>query len=390
MKVKSIKNVSDLKGKKVLVRVDFNVPLVNGKVGTSEDFRIVRSLPTIKYLIKKGAKIILVAHLGRPDGKVNLKYSLKPVVKRLEQLLNKKVVLSPEVVGKKTDQLVAGLKNSQILMLENVRFEAREELNCKRLAKRLAKLGDVFVNDAFAVSHRAQSSVSAIAEFLPAYAGLLLEEEIYQLGGALLKPQQPLVSIIGGAKISTKIKVIKNFSRVAEKILLGGALANTVLEVMGISVGKSPIEPKMFAEIKKLKLTDNQIIVPVDGLMALSFDSKQGRMDALGDVRKNELILDIGPDTIKLYEKILKSAKMVVWNGPMGLIENPVFAKGTKKLVKILASSKAKKIVGGGETVQVIRKMKLENKFNFISTGGGAMLEFLEGKKLPGLKNIVK
>ena len=390
MKVKSIKSVKNLRGKKVLVRVDFNVPLANGKVGASEDFRIIRSLPTIKYLIKKGAKIILMAHLGRPDGKVNLKYSLKPVVKRLEQLLNKKVVLSSEVVGKKTDQLVADLKNGEVLMLENVRFQSREKMNCKRLAKQLAKLGDIFVNDAFAVSHRAQSSVSAVGEFLPAYAGLLMEDEINYLSRVLLKSKQPLVAIIGGAKISTKIKVIKNLAKKAEKILLGGALANTVLTVIGISVGKSPIEPKMFAEIRKLKLTDNGLVVPVDGLMALSFEAKKGRLDALGDVKKNELILDIGPDTIKLYEKIIKSAKMVVWNGPMGLIENPLFFKGTKELIKILAKSKAETIVGGGETVQAIRKMKLEDEFNFISTGGGAMLEFLEGKKLPGLKKIVK
>ena len=391
MKVKAIKQAGNLRGKRVLVRVDFNVPLTkDGKVGQSEDFRIVRTVPTIKYLINKGAKVILMAHLGRPEGKPDPKYSLSPVAKRLSQLLGKKVLLSPEVVGKKTIELVGSLKNGDVLMLENVRFHPREEMNCKRFAKQLAVLGDIYVNDAFAASHRAQSSVCAIAEFLPAYAGLLMEDEIKYLGSALRKPKKPLVVIIGGAKISTKMKVIKNFTKVAKRILLGGALANTVLTVMGISVGKSPIEPEMFAEVKKFKLTDNQIVVPVDGVMAIKREAKKGRTDAMGDVRQNELVLDIGPDTVKLYENILKSAKMVMWNGPMGLIENPAFAKGTASLVKFLANSKAETIVGGGETVQIIRKMRLENKFNFISIGGGAMLEFLEGKKLPGLKKIIK
>lgn len=391
MKVKAIKQAGNLRGKRVLVRVDFNVPLTKeGKVGQSEDFRIVRTVPTIKYLINKGAKVILMAHLGRPEGRPNSKYSLNPVAKRLSQLLGKKVLLSPEVVGKKTTELVGSLKNGNVLMLENVRFHPREEMNCKRFAKQLAALGDVYVNDAFAVSHRAQSSVCAVAEFLPAYAGLLMEDEIKYLGSALRKPKKPLVVIIGGAKISTKMKVIKNFTKVAKRILLGGALANTVLTVMGISVGKSPIEPEMFDEVKKFKLTDNQIVVPVDGVMAVKREAKKGRTDAMGDVRKNELVLDIGPDTVRLYENILKSAKMVMWNGPMGLIENPSFAKGTALLVKFLANSKAETIVGGGETVQIIKKMKLENKFSFISTGGGAMLEFLEGKKLPGLKKIIK
>jgi len=390
MKIKSIKSIKNLRGKRVIVRADFNVPLVNGRVGQSEDFRIVKTVPTIEYLIKKGAKVIILSHLGRPDGKFDPRYSLKPVAKRLSQLLKQPVELSPEVIGEKSIELIKKMSNGQVLLLENVRFEAREEMNCKRLAKKMASLGDLYVNDAFAVSHRAQSSVSAIADFLPAYAGLLLVDEVTHLSTVLKTPKHPLVVIIGGAKISTKIKVIKNFSKVADKILLGGALANTVLKVMGVSVGQSKVETEMFAEVKKFKLTDNQIVVPVDGVMATKIDAKIGRMDALADVRDNELILDIGPDTLKLYEKIIKSAKMIVWNGPMGLIENKVFAKGTAKLIKIMADSKATTIIGGGETVQIIRKMKLETKFNFISTGGGAMLEFLEGKKLPGLKKIIK
>lgn len=390
MTIKSIKQVKNLKGKRVLVRADFNVPLVNGRVGKSEDFRIVRTAPTISYLAKKGARVIIMAHLGRPDGKIDPKLSLKPVAKRLAQVLNQPVKLSPEIVGKKTNDLVASLKNGEVLLLENVRFDAREEKSDKNFAKQLANLGDVFVNDGFAVSHRDQASVSTIQQFLPSYAGLLLEDEIKHLNQALRQPKKPLVVIIGGAKMETKIKVIKNFTKVAKRVLLGGALANTVLKVMGVTIGKSPFEPEMFAEVKKFKLTDNQIVVPVDGIMAAKTDAKVGRVDAFADVKANELILDIGPDTINLYQGILKTAKMVMWNGPMGLIENPAFTKGTISLIKMLANSKAETIVGGGETVQMIRKLKLEDKFTFISTGGGAMLEFLEGKKLPGLKNIVK
>lgn len=389
MTIKSIKQVKKLQGKRVLVRADFNVPLVNGRVGRSEDFRIVRSAPTIEYLTKSGAKVIIMAHLGRPEGQVNPKYSLKPVAKRLAQVLKRPVKLSPEVIGEKTEKLVAQMKNGEILLLENVRFDAREEKADKKFAAALAKLGDIFVNDGFAVSHRDQASVSTIQNFLPSYAGLLLEDEVKNLGSAMKKPKKPLVVIIGGAKISTKMKVIKNFAKVAKRILLGGALANTVLKVKGISVGKSPVEPDMFSEVKKFKLTDNQIVVPVDGIMAKAADSKKGRIDALADVKADELILDIGPETVTLYENIIKSAQMIMWNGPMGIIENPAFSQGTKKLIKILAAAKAQTIVGGGETVQMIRAMKMESEFSFISTGGGAMLEFLEGKKLPGLKKII-
>ncbi|MFA5047691.1 MAG: phosphoglycerate kinase [Patescibacteria group bacterium] len=400
MTVKSIKQVNNLKGKKVLLRVDFNVPLVDGRVGQSEDYRIVKTLPTIEYLSKKGAKIIILAHLGRPEGKIVEKLRLDPVAKRLSQLLKKKVIKSNQILGLETEKKIGAMKNGDILMLENVRFDPREDPPStpagvygeakKGFARELTGLGEIYVNDAFAVDHRDQASVSIIQNYLPSYAGLLLEQEISHLTRAMKNPKKPLVVIIGGAKMETKIKVIKNFSKVAKKILLGGALANTVLHVMGVSVGKSPLELEMFSEVKKLKLTNNQIVVPVDGVMAKSYKSQVGRIDALADIKKDELILDVGPDTIKLYEKVLKSAKMVVWNGPMGLIETPFFAQGTIKLIKALTKLKAETIVGGGETVEMIRKMKMDKKFNFISTGGGAMLEFLEGKKLPGLKKLIK
>jgi len=395
MKIKSIKQLKNLKGKKVLLRVDFNVPLTKtGQVGKSEDYRIVQTLTTINYLIKKGAKVIILAHLGRPDGKINSKYSLKPVTKRLSQLLKKLVKLSPEIIGKKTDALIKKLANGEILMLENIRFDKSEESPSsqlrQKLAKQLAGLGDIYINDAFAACHRDQASVSTIQKFLPSYAGLLLEQEIINLTKALKKPKKPLIIIIGGVKVSTKIGLIKNFLPLADKIILGGALANTVLSAKGLMVGKSKVEPAMFKAVKNIELTDNILALPVDGVFAPSYQSLKGRIDALADINKSEVILDIGPETVKLYEKILKSAKMVIWNGPMGLIETPFFAKGTKALIKILAKSEAETIVGGGETVQLIRQMKLQNKFSFISTGGGAMLEFLEGKKLPGLIKLIK
>lgn len=388
MKIRSIRQLKAIRGKKVLLRVDFNVPLNGGKIGRSEDYRIVKTLPTIKFLAGKGAKVIIVAHLGRPDGKVTDKLRLDPVAKRLSQLLKKNVAKSNEIIGWETDTKIGKMKPGDVLMLENVRFDPREEMSDKAFAKQLANLADIYVNDAFAVNHRDQASVSAIQDLLPSYAGLLLEQEIIQLSRALNNPKKPLVAIIGGAKMETKIKVIKNFCAVSEKVLLGGALANTVLHVMGISVGKSALEPSMYQEVRKLKLTDGKIIVPVDGVMSKAREAKKGRIDALADIKPDELILDIGPDTVRLYEKIISNARMVVWNGPMGLIENPVFAKGTAALVRILAKCEAETIVGGGETVEMIRRMKLEAKFSFVSTGGGAMLEFLEGKKLPGLKNI--
>ena len=390
MKLKSIKDINNLKGKKVLLRVDFNVPLTKDfKVGKSEDYRIVKTLPTIKYLVSKGAKVILMAHMGRPEGKVVENLRLDPVAVRLSQLLKKDIFKSDEIFGSDVIKHISEMKNGNILMLENVRFDQREEKADKIFAKKLASMGDLYVNDGFAVSHRDQASISTIQDYLPSYAGFLLEEEVNHLYNVLKKPEKPLVVIIGGAKISTKIKLIKNFLPHSSKILLGGALANTVLHTLGVSVGKSLIEADMVDEVGKFRLTDNKIVVPVDGYMARNYQSKKGRLDAMADVKKDEVVLDIGTETVKLYASILKKAKTIVWNGPMGLIETPAFARGTKELIKILVNSKAKTIVGGGETVEMIRKMGLSDKFTFISTGGGAMLEFLEGKKLPGLKKFL-
>lgn len=391
MEIKSIRNLKGLRGKRVLLRVDFNVSLNKDlKVDPNDDYRLLRTLPTIKHLIRKGAKVIIMAHLGRPKGKVVEKLRLDPVAIRLSQLLKKCVYKSDGIIDRETFEAVSEMKNGEVLMLENIRFDPREEKGNKKFAGQLCKMGDIYVNDAFAVSHRDHVSVSTICNCLPTYAGLLLEEEVINLSKAIENPKRPLTVIIGGAKISTKIKVIKKFLQISDNVLLGGALANTVLRVMGVSVGKSMVEPKMYPVIKKIKLTDNKLVVPVDGLLAKSFSAKVGRIDALADVKKDELILDIGPDTIELYRKIIKKSKTIVWNGPMGVIETPFFAKGSEELARILAKSRAYTIIGGGESVQVVRSLGLQKKFNFISTGGGAMLEFLEGRQLPGLVKMFK
>lgn len=390
MKLKSVREAHISKGTRVLLRVDFNVPLApSGAVESHGDYRIRESLETIKFLRKKGARIIIVAHLGRPNGKVVESLRLDPIAVRLAQLLKVAVYKTNEIVGANVEAAVDDLKPGEILLLENVRFDAHEEKADAQFAHSLAVLADVYVNDAFGVSHRKQASVTRVTRYLPSYAGLLLEREVRELSPLIEKKLPKLVVIIGGAKISTKVGLIKQFLPRAEHILLGGALANTVLQAQGVSVGASLVEPEMVSVVKKICLTNPQLHVPVDGVMATS-DHAKGHLDALGDIKPKEKILDIGPDTVKLYNSILKAAKTVIWNGPMGLIEQPQFSRGTEQLAKLLSRSNAKVIIGGGETVEVIRRMKLEKKFHFISTGGGAMLEFLEEGMLPGVERLLK
>ncbi|MEK7072675.1 MAG: phosphoglycerate kinase, partial [Patescibacteria group bacterium] len=280
MKVKSIRELKHLKGKRVLLRVDFNASIGDDlKMDQTEDYRIVQTLPTIKYLMKKGAKIIIMAHLGRPNGRVIESLRLDPVAVRLSQLLKKSVYKSDGILGPEVEKHIKKMKDGDVLMLENIRFDGREERGDKKFAQELAKLGDIYINDAFAVSHRHQSSVSVIQDHLPSYAGFLLEKELKNLNSILNNPLRPLTVIIGGAKISTKIELIKRFLKISDHMLLGGALANTVLHVMGVAIGKSLVEPKMYPIIKKIKLTDNQLRVPVDGVMAKNYKSKNGRLD---------------------------------------------------------------------------------------------------------------
>jgi len=379
---------AQVKDKKVLLRVDYNVSL-DKQNNVLDDFRIRATLPTINYLKQQNAKIILMAHFGRPKGKVATEFSLEPVRKRLETLLNEPVKLAPDCVGESVGQLIASMSGGDILLLENLRFHSEEEKNDEVFAKQLASLGEVFVNDAFGVSHRAHASVSAIVKFLPSYAGLLLEKEINNLTTVRDNPPHPLCAVIGGAKISTKIKLIQSFLNKAEDVILGGALANTVLHAQGVAIGRSFFETEIIPELKKLELTSTRIHLPVDAVLC---ENQQGvgsfRVGAVGSTGEQELILDIGPDSQKLFALVLARAKMIVWNGPMGLFEAKSFDGGTIAVAEAIINSGAYSVVGGGETVAFLEQLGLIDKFSFVSTGGGAMMEFLSGDELPGIKAL--
>ncbi len=385
----------DVKNKKVLVRVDFNVSFnESGKI--SDDFRIKTVLPTINYLKKQNSKIILISHLGRPSLRQNLKYSLKPVALRLEKLLKQKVKFIDDCIGQKVKKEVEKMKPRDILLLENLRFYSGEKENNLKFAKELANLADVFINDAFSACHRKHASVVAITKYIPSVAGFLLEKEIKNLSQVLQSPKKPLVLVIGGIKISSKLPLIKKFLKIADKILMGGALANTVLKAEGIEVGKSIMEKEMLKEVLKLPLKNRKIYLPLNGIVSGNF-SKKGKAKTIGmdKIGKREMILDIGPKTIKIFSEIISQAKTIIWNGPMGYFEKREFRKGTEEIAKsILKNKKAKTIIGGGETISSLRQVsgfKFQVSGNiFISTGGGAMLEFLSGKKLPGIKALEK
>jgi len=372
--------------KRVLVRVDFNVSLdAAGRV--VDDFRLRATLPTIQYLKARGAKIILLAHLGRPKDKD--KFSLKPIVEKLSELLSQKVKLAPDCVGEEIKIMAQELKSGEILMLENLRWHPEEEKNDTFFAKQLAALGEVYINDAFGVSHRTHASVAAITQFLPSGAGLLLAKEVDNLTRVRDNPGHPLVAIIGGAKISTKIKLIRSFLNKAEDIILGGALANTMLHAKGIAIGRSFTETIDLPDLKNLEITSSKIHLPLDAVLC---ENQEGtgafRIGAVGSTGEQELILDIGPDSQKMFAGIIARAKMVVWNGPMGLFESKSFDGGTISVAQAIVASGAYSVVGGGETVAFLEKLGFIDKFSFVSTGGGAMMEFLSGEKLPGVEAL--
>jgi len=395
MKLKTLRQIKNFKNKKVLLRVDFNVPLTEGKkTDVSDDTRIVNCLPTINFLLKKKAVIVIVTHLGRPEGKFQPEFSVKPVASRLEKLTARKVTLAPDCIGKTTKQMIAEAKGGSIILLENVRFHPEEKKDDIGFARKLSDGLDLYVNDAFANSHRKDASMSAITGFLPSYAGLLLEKEVKELSGVFVRPKRPLVIVIGGVKISTKLAVIKKFLHYADSIILGGALANTMLKAQGISVGKSIVEDDMVEKLKKLKLTDTHLHIPIDVVVAKKIDLKaRAETKAVGNIRPDELILDIGPDTLKLFDCIIREAGTIVWNGPMGVFEYPKFAQGTDGVIHAVLHAGAKIIIGGGETIEAAKTLKSFMHFDkpniYISTGGGAMLTFLEGKMLPGIKPLL-
>lgn len=378
----------DVKDKRVLVRADFNVSL-DTKGQVLDDFRFRASLPTIKYLKDQGAKIILMAHLGRPEGQVKAEFSLKPIQTKLTELLGEVVALAPDCVGEAALKMAQSLTSGGILLLENLRFHSEEEKNDPAFAKQLARFGEIYINDAFGVCHRAHASVAAITQFLPCCAGFLLAKEIENLSRARDNPDHPLVAIIGGAKISTKIKLIQSFLNKAEDVILGGALANTMLRAKGVAIGRSFVETNILPELKSLELTSTKIHLPVDAV--LSEDQRGAgafRIGAVGSTGPQELILDIGPDSQKLFRAIIARAKMIVWNGPMGLFEAKSFDGGTLATAQAVIDSGAYSIVGGGETVAFLEKLGFIDKFSFVSTGGGAMMEFLSGEPMPGIEAL--
>jgi phosphoglycerate kinase len=390
MKLRKLKLETDLAGKRVLIRIDGNVPVKSGKAVDGPHGRIARSAVDIDWLSQRGAKVIVLTHLGRPNGKRVSAYSVRPVAKRLGGLLKTRVTLSHDIVGPKVVKQIAAMKNGDVLLLENLRFDPREESNAPSLAQALASLGDIYVNDAFAVSHRAHASVDAIASELPSYAGPLLANEITVLSKLDKHMKEPFVLVMGGLKIETKLPVIERYLNSAEKILIGGALATTFLVAQGFSVGKS-VYDKEGVQLAKALLAKakNKLILPTDVIVASSVrkDAQVRRVD-VSSVLPSDRIVDLGKKTIEQFEHALEHAKTIVWNGPLGMTEVPKFCHGTQAVAKVIAerTGPATTIVGGGDTVPVLESMHLADKFTLLSTGGGALLEFLAGKKLPGLE----
>ena len=379
----------DVAGKKVLVRVDFNVPL-NDKGEITDDTRITASLPTLQYLLEQKAAVILMAHLGRPKGQVKPELSLAPVAKHLGKLLGKKILFAPDCVGEAVQAVASKLKPGHILLLENLRFHKEEEKNDMEFAEKLASLADLYVNDGFGVSHRAHASVEGVTHFLPAAAGFLLEKEIQYVGQAVTNPLHPFVAIIGGAKVSDKIGVISNLLDKVDTLLIGGGMANTFLAAQGYKMGKSLVEEdkldlakELLAKAKKNKVN---MLLPTDLVMAAAFAPDAEHVtEKVKNLNQAYMALDIGAETSKAYAEALADAKMIVWNGPMGVFEMDAFCKGTEAVAKAVAKSRATSIVGGGDSVAAIEKLGLAKRITHISTGGGASLEYLEGKVLPGV-----
>ncbi len=391
MSKKTVKDI-DIKGKKVLVRCDFNVPYDENRVIT-DNRRIVAALPTIKYLLENDCKVILCSHLGRPKGQVKPEFSMDIVAKELSKLLNKEVKLAKDVVGPDAKQLAENLKAGEVMLLENVRFEAGEEKNDEELSKEFASLAEVFVNDAFGTAHRAHSSTTGVASYLPAVSGFLIEKELNFLGTALENPERPFIAILGGKKVSDKIGVIKALLEKVDVLMIGGAMAYTFFKSMGYNVGNSICEEDKLDLAKELieeaKVKGVKFMLPVDTKIGKEFDpnteSKTVKYTEIPDGWEG---FDIGQETIELYSKELQNAKTVVWNGPVGLFEFDQFAIGTNSIAKTLADVDAVKIIGGGDSAAAVEKAGLADKFTHISTGGGASLEFLEGKKLPGIEAL--
>lgn len=392
MQLNTIKE-ADLKGKRVVIRVDFNVPLKNGVV--TDNTRIKAALPTVKYILDQGASLVVMSHFGRPKGQKNPDFSMAPIAKEFEKLLGQPVKLAPDVIGAEVEAEVKALKPGEVLLLENVRFYKEEEANDPEFAKKLASYGDIYCNDAFGTAHRAHASTEGVSHYLPSYAGFLIEKEVKFMAPLLENPEKPFVAIIGGSKVSSKITVLESLVKTCDTIVIGGGMAYTFQFVLGNSIGKSLFEPDYVDTAKeflaKAKEKGVKVILPVDNVCAKEFseDAEPILVDSTA-ISDDLMGMDIGPKTVKLIVDALKDAKSVVWNGPMGVFEFASFAKGTEEVAKALAQCGGTTVVGGGDSVAAINKFGLADKISHVSTGGGASLEFLEGKVLPGIKALEK
>ena len=390
MSKKTVKDI-DLKDKKVFVRCDFNVPLdENGKI--TDNRRIVGALPTIKYLLENNCKVILCSHLGRPKGEVKPEFSLAPVAEELSKLLGKEVKLAKDVIGESAKELTSNMNNGDVVLLENVRFDSREEKNDPELSKELASMAEIFVNDAFGTAHRAHSSTAGIADYLPAVSGFLIEKELKFLGSALENPERPFVAILGGKKVSDKIGVINSLLEKVDTLMIGGAMAYTFYKAQGYNVGDSICELDKLDLAKELIAKAEEkgvkLMLPIDTKLGKEFDpNTETKTVKWTEIPDGWQGFDIGKETIEEYKKVLESAKTVIWNGPLGLFEFEAFADGTNEIAKKLAElTNCTTIIGGGDSAAAVEKASLADKMTHISTGGGASLEFLEGKKLPGIE----
>src|SRR6266545_1422948 len=388
MNKKTVKDI-DLKGKRVIMRVDFNVPMTEGKV--TDDKRIKASLPTIKYVLDQGASLILMSHLGRPKGGPDPEFSLHPAAEVLSSHLGIPVRMAPDCVGPEVEKMAKALKPGEVLMLENTRFHKGEEKNDLELAKQLAALADVYVNDAFGSAHRAHSSTEGIARFLPAVSGFLMEQELEYLGRAVSNPEHPYIAILGGAKISDKIKVVETLLSKCDKLIIGGGMANTFLAAKGYNMQDSLVEADAIETAKSiLQKSGDKIILPVDAVIADKFEADaNSQVVDVDKIPAGWRMMDVGPKTLELYKSALNGAKLVVWNGPVGVFEMPKFPAGTFALAKLLAESGATTVIGGGDSASAVKKAGVAKQMNHVSTGGGASLEFLEGKELPGVAALM-
>ena len=388
MDKKTVKDI-DLKGKRVLMRVDFNVPMADGKV--TDDKRIKAALPTIQYVLDQGASLMLMSHLGRPKGGPEPEFSLKAASEALAALLGRPVQMAPDCVGPEVEALAKALKPGDVLMLENTRFHKGEEKNDLDLAKQMASLGEVYVNDAFGSAHRAHSSTEGIARFLPAVSGFLMEQELEYLGRAVSNPEHPYVAILGGAKISDKILVVETLLSKCDKLIIGGGMANTFLAAKGCNMQDSLVEAASIETAKALLAkSGDKLILPVDAVIADRFEAEANTQVVDADkIPAGWRMMDVGPKTLELYKKELSDAKLIVWNGPVGVFEMPKFAEGTFALAKLLAESGATTVIGGGDSASAVKKAGVAKQMTHVSTGGGASLEFLEGKELPGVAALL-